>query len=371
MKRTFLAIGLALMLGTAVEAKTPKEVAVPYKAYVAALKADQKKQAAEYAYKAWQAAEAVMGDHKTTGDLASNYADIDVDGGRSKDQMAAAKRALELASTYGDDAKFIFMERGILLMQYHQANGDRSKIRKQADVLIDYAKKSGQDKSILYAEVLTLKAATFVESRDGKAIVEMTDEALAVFADPSDDYASPYPILATLINGFGHEYEEDILDAALSYQKVMDSVGHLDYGKHPIVGRALGRWSHMRSRLQKAGELKEAKEKGVCDCWPYDIERNESVKPVKRYPPKFPESALSQSVSGYTIVQFDLSDSGDVVNPEIIISWPPEVYEKSSLRALKRWEYSPRQAGETDKDRENLITTIRYDIQDRFGRPVY
>jgi len=319
MRRTLLAIGLALMLGASAEAKTPKEVAVPYKAYVAALKADKKKEAAEYAYKAWQAAEAVMGDDKTTGDLAVNFAAIKLDGGKSKNQIKAAERALELATTYGEDANFTFMERGVSLMQYHQANGDNSKVRKQADKLIDYAKKNGQDKSIFYAEVLTLKAAALIESRKGKEIVELTDEAIAVFDDPSDEFVSPYPILATLINGFGHEYEDDVLEAALSYQKVMKSVGHLDYGKHPIVGRALGRWSHMRSRLRRAGELKTAKEVGVCDCWPYNIERNESVKPIKRYPPKFPSVALSQSVSGYSIkIVFKGIETVEVFSPS---SW--------------------------------------------------
>lgn len=373
MKRTFIALGLGLMLGASATAKTPKEIAVPYKAYVAALEANQKKEAAEFAYTAWQAAETTMGEHQTTGDLAANYADIDIkaDGERSKDQIKAAKRALELSSFYEADADFIYLERGVLLMQYHQGNGDKSKVRKQADDLIDYAKANDQDRSVLYAEVLTLKASTLIERRDGKNIVKLTDEAIDVFSDPSDTYVSGYRILANLINGFGHEYEEDILEAALSYQKVMDSVGHLEYGKYPIVGRALGRWSHMRARLTAAGEIDDAREKGVCDCWPYDVERNESVKPLKRFPPKFPSSALRQSVSGYSIVQFDLSDSGDVINPEIIISWPPDVYEKSSLRSLEGWKYSPRQPQETDEDRQKLITTIRYNINDRFGRPVY
>ena len=359
------------MLGTSVQAKTPKEVLEPYKAYVTALKADKKKEAAEFAYAAWQAAENTLGDHKLTGDLASNYADIRVGGETSKQQIKAAKRSLELASFYGPDTSSIYMERGVSLLQYHTANGDSGKMRRQADDLIKYAKSNGQERSVLYAEVLTLKASTLVGDRKGAEIVELTDEAIDVFSNPSDDYVSTYPLMTNLINGFGHEYEENILDAALSYQKVMDSVGHLEYAKYPIVGRALGRWSHMRSRLESAGELEVAKQKGVCDCWPYDIERNESVKPIKRIPPKFPRKALSQSVSGYSIVQFDLSDAGEVINSEIIISWPPDVYEKSSLKSLEGWKYSPRKPEETDRDRTKLITTIRYNIADEFGKPVY
>jgi len=53
LKRTFLVLSLvlslALMLGTSVHAKTPKEVLEPYKAYRVALKADNKVLAAEKA----------------------------------------------------------------------------------------------------------------------------------------------------------------------------------------------------------------------------------------------------------------------------------------------------------------------------------
>jgi len=258
MKRIFVAIGLSLLLGTSAFAKTPKEVLEPYKAYRAAVKANDAEAALKQARLAWEAAETHLGDHKTTGD---------------------------------------------------------------------------------YAEVLTIKAGAMVKSRNGKAMLKVTGEALDVFSDPSDAYKSAYPIFANLYQGFAHEYEDNVLDAALSYQKVMDYVGKLDYETHPIVGRALGRWIHMRGRLQDSGDFEEAKVAGLCECWPYDIERNESVKPLKRVPPKFPRRALNSSVSGFTIVEFDLDDEGNTMNPKTIASWPPDLYEKAALQSLYKWKY--------------------------------
>jgi TonB family protein len=265
----------------------------------------------------------------------------------------------------------MYLQRGVKLAQYHMTNGDDRKINKLSTKLMKFAKDNNLNRSVFYAEVLTLKAGAMVSERNGKRMLELTEEALDVFSNPSEPYDTPYPILANLYHGFAYEYEDNVFDAALSYQKVMEYVGDLDYETHPIVGRALGRWSHMRTRLQTSGEYDDAVKSGLCECWPYDVERNESVQPITRVPPLFPRKALRSGVSGYTIVQFDLDDDGNTINPKAIVSWPPEFYEKAALESLAKWEYSPRAEGETDADRTNLITTIRFQIQDKSGNPIY
>jgi len=371
MKRTLLALGLALSLSMTAQAKTPKEVLEPYKKYQQALKAKDISAAHKYGYAAWQAAEKHMGDVKTTGDLAQNYADLKVDDKSAKTQAKAMKRAMELSSFYGDNADDIYMQRGVSLLELYTQADQTSKLSKAAKDLIKYAKENGLNNTVFYGEALTIKAGLDSKNRNGEVLIKTTAEALDVFENPIAKYPSAYPIFAHLYQGFGYEYQGDILEAALSYQKVMDYVGKLDYETHPVVGRALGRWSHMRGRLRSEGKLDAAREAGLCDCWPYDIERNETVKPIKRVPPSFPARALRSGVSGYTIVQFDLSDTGKPVNAKKIVSWPPDLYDKTSLQTLEKWEYSPRQEGETDADRTNLITTIRYVIEDRKGNPVY
>ena len=61
MKRSLLAIGLALIVGGMAHAKTPKEVLEPYKSYRAALAEKNKDEAAVFAFEAWQKAEKLMG----------------------------------------------------------------------------------------------------------------------------------------------------------------------------------------------------------------------------------------------------------------------------------------------------------------------
>jgi len=76
MKQLFLSFVLTLAISGIAHAKTPPEVLKPYKEYRAALKSGDKDKAFKSAKKAWETAEEMLGDHKTTGDLAANYADI-------------------------------------------------------------------------------------------------------------------------------------------------------------------------------------------------------------------------------------------------------------------------------------------------------
>lgn len=61
---------------------------------------------------------------------------------------------------------------------------------------------------------------------------------------------------------------DDYMETDLSYQKVMEATDGLDPAVYPLVGTAQGRWIHMRGSLQAAGELADAEQAGLCQCWP-------------------------------------------------------------------------------------------------------
>ena len=353
-------------------AKTPPEVLEPYKKYNAALKKDDIDAAYKYALQAWKAAEASLGDHETTGALAFNYANT-LRGKVIKEQLEAMERSMDLALLEGARDPIAYMERGVRLAEL-RSNYDSDSISKQGktiDKVIEFAESEGLTDATFYGDALAIKAGHHIRFRREKKALEAAQKANAVYENATDGYPTAYPVFAALYEGFGHEVNGDIFEAAMRYQKVMEYTEGVDYSAHPVVGRALGRWTHMRARLKKTGEFDEAREKGLCNCFPYNVKRNESVKPIKRIAPKFTAKALRSGVSGYTIVRFDLTDDGKVKDPEILVSWPVDLYEKSSLKALNSWQYSTREAGETDEDRSNIITTLRYNIRDEFGQPVY
>lgn len=115
MKRTFLSIGLALAIGFSAEAKVPQEVLVPYKAYRSALAEKDRNLAAEKAYEAWQLAEELMGDTKTTGDLAFNFAETNPryldDKATWKKIIKAYQRSIDLSEEYAEDPGGVEIDR--------------------------------------------------------------------------------------------------------------------------------------------------------------------------------------------------------------------------------------------------------------------
>lgn len=149
MKCTFIAIGIALALGASAQAKTPKEVLEPYKAYRAAVAANDGEAARKQAKLAWKAAEEHLGNSKTTGDLAQNYADVKAEDGILKAQLRAMERALELSSFYGEDADDMYLQRGVRLLEYYAAGREGSKGRKLAKKLLRFGEENGLERSVL------------------------------------------------------------------------------------------------------------------------------------------------------------------------------------------------------------------------------
>lgn len=367
MKSLLMSLVFTLGLSTAAFAKTPPEIMKPYKEYRSALKAGDAHRAREHSYEAWQQAEKLLGDSKLTGDLAQNFADIRSDE-KDKNRADAFERSMELASYYGEEAPITWLDRSIRLGNYYKSYGDWRKMFSTAKDIAKYAEENGLTNSTFYGEALTLKTEWYVRRGDHEKTEETSEAAMQAFESATDGVVSIQPLMATLYSGFGEEGQGNVMDAALEYQKVMEAIdGKLDQD-HPLSAQALGRWSHMRSRLSAEGLLEEAEQKGLCQCWPYDKPRNEALKPIKRVPPKMPRDAY---VSGYSIVEFDLDDAGKIINPEILISWPKDIYEEASLESLEEWEYTPRVEGETQADREDLITTIRYRLSDSSGNILY
>lgn len=371
MKKLFLSIGLAVALSGIAQAKTPPEVLKPYKEYRAALKNGDTSEALKHAYLAWQKSEELLGDVKITSDLAQNYGLIkntNKDKKIRKQQEVALKRSWELSSEYGAEASNMHLERGVYLMNFYQINNNSLKSFNTAKKLSKYAEENSLITSTFYGETLTQQAGFYASKANHEKAEAIAKKALEAFSQSTDDIVTPIPMLANLYQGYGLEGQNKSMEAALSYQKVMETLDGIGPDEHPLAAKALGRWSHMRAVLGKEGKLEEAENQGLCKCWPYDKPRNESLKPVKRVPPKMPRKAY---VSGFSIVQFDVDDSGATTNPEILVSWPKDLYEKSSLQSLAKWEYTPRTAEETDADRQGLVSTIRYILTDRSGDIIY
>ncbi|MCY3542282.1 MAG: TonB family protein [Gammaproteobacteria bacterium] len=89
--------------------------------------------------------------------------------------------------------------------------------------------------------------------------------------------------------------------------------------------------------------------------------------PLSKVEPEYPEQALLDNIEGYVILQFDISESGSVENPEVLEANPPKIFDQSAKNAAKQFKYSPRYVAGKPTRTEGVKNQIRYIIEGEEG----
>ena len=66
-----------------------------------------------------------------------------------------------------------------------------------------------------------------------------------------------------------------------------------------------------------------------------------NVVPSLRIPPTYPKRALRSGIEGIVTVEFTITIDGSVKDAEIIEAKPPNIFDKSVLRAISKWKFNP------------------------------
>lgn len=66
-----------------------------------------------------------------------------------------------------------------------------------------------------------------------------------------------------------------------------------------------------------------------------------SPKPIIRKEPKYPEKAAMNVQFGYSTVRFLIDENGKVALAKVIDAYPTEVFDRSSIAAIRQWQYEP------------------------------
>jgi len=91
-----------------------------------------------------------------------------------------------------------------------------------------------------------------------------------------------------------------------------------------------------------------------------------TAEPLKRTPPNYPSSALSDRREGWVTVSYIISEEGEVIEPMIEDSSSAD-FDAATLRAIKSWRYKPATLGGRPIEQSMVQTTIYYKIQDAKG----
>jgi len=66
-----------------------------------------------------------------------------------------------------------------------------------------------------------------------------------------------------------------------------------------------------------------------------------SIKPVYKVMPKYPVQALQEKRAGTIRLRYQIDNSGDVKNIDVVNSTVSRVLQKSAKKALDKWKYNP------------------------------
>lgn len=92
------------------------------------------------------------------------------------------------------------------------------------------------------------------------------------------------------------------------------------------------------------------------------VEIQEAV-PQDRRPPSYPIVPLEGGLEGTAMVRFDLSATGHPENVEVVFSIPHQAFGDAGVRAVRRWRYSPRLENGQPVPRAGLMTTFEFTLQ--------
>ena len=66
------------------------------------------------------------------------------------------------------------------------------------------------------------------------------------------------------------------------------------------------------------------------------------VVPIVRVNPQYPVRAAERGIQGWVEVQFTISAAGTVKDAVVINAKPGTVFNRSALRAIRKWKYNPK-----------------------------
>jgi protein TonB len=78
--------------------------------------------------------------------------------------------------------------------------------------------------------------------------------------------------------------------------------------------------------------------------------------PLVRIQPEYPMNARQRGIEGWVTLEFVITKAGTVRDPVVIASQPGSVFDRSALRAIRKWKYNPKIENGQAVERDGMVT---------------
>ena len=88
------------------------------------------------------------------------------------------------------------------------------------------------------------------------------------------------------------------------------------------------------------------------------------VVPIVRVTPQYPLRASERGIEGWVEVEFTISKSGTVKDPNVINSHPSSIFDRSAIKAIRKWKYNPKIEDGEPVERPGVKVRLKFDLSD-------
>ena len=95
------------------------------------------------------------------------------------------------------------------------------------------------------------------------------------------------------------------------------------------------------NKKRETEKLPEPKPLSIAKHTPKNRENHLPVglQPTFRVEPIYPMFAITRGIEGWVTIKFAITENGEVAEPEVTASEPPDIFEQTALTAISRWRY--------------------------------
>jgi protein TonB len=86
------------------------------------------------------------------------------------------------------------------------------------------------------------------------------------------------------------------------------------------------------------------------------------VIPIVRVNPQYPLRASERGIEGWVEVEFTISKLGTVKDPFVLNSHPSSIFDRSALKAIRKWKYNPKIEDGEPTERPGVKVRLKFDL---------
>jgi protein TonB len=86
------------------------------------------------------------------------------------------------------------------------------------------------------------------------------------------------------------------------------------------------------------------------------------IIPIVRVTPQYPLRASERGIEGWVEVEFTISMLGTVKDPFVLNSHPSSIFDRSALKAIRKWKYNPKIEDGEPVERPGVKVRLKFDL---------